>query len=81
MLYLNVVIFTLVRGFHAEVAEVQLDPVAIRHSDVPHFELVVRVWPGEVGGGKAAIQPSHLHTQGRVHEGEQDKYTAPAGQN
>ncbi len=53
--YLDVVIFTLVWGFHTEVAEVEFDPVAIRDSDVPHYVLVVRVWLGEVGGGEAAI--------------------------
>lgn len=36
-------------------AEVEFDPVAIWDSDVPHYELVVRVWLGEVRGGEAAI--------------------------
>lgn len=53
--YLDVIIFTLVRGFHAEVGEVEFDPVAVWDSDVPHYALVVGVWLGEVGGGEAAI--------------------------
>lgn len=54
-MYLDVIIFTLVWGFHAEVGEVEFDPVAIWDTDVPHYVLVVRVWLGEVGGGEAAI--------------------------
>lgn len=80
-MYLDVVIFTLVWGFHAEVAEVEFDPVAIWDTDVPHDVLVVRVWLGEVGGGEAAIQPCHFHTQRDMQEGEQDKCTIPTGQN
>lgn len=55
-LYLDVVVFTAVRGLQAEVAEVESDPVASRDADVPHHVLVVRVRQGEVGGGEAAVQ-------------------------
>ena len=51
-------------------AEVEFDPVAVRDTDVPHYELVVRVWLGEVGGGEAAIQPCHFHTQRDMQEGK-----------
>lgn len=80
-MYLDVVIFTLVGGFQAEVGEVEFDPVAVWNRNVPHCELVVGVWLGEVGGGEAAIQPCHFHTQRDMEEGKQDKYTAPTGQN
>lgn len=77
--YLDVVIFTLVRGFQAEVAEVEFDPVALWDADVPHDVLVVRVWLGEVGGGEAAIQPCHFDTQRDAEQGGQDKSMAPTG--
>lgn len=54
-MYLNVVIFTPVGGFQAEVGEVEFDPLALWDSDVPHYVLVIRVCLGEVGGGEAAI--------------------------
>lgn len=80
-MYLDVVIFTLVWGFHAEVGEVEFDPVALWDADVPHDVLVVRVRLGEAGGGEAAIQPCHVHTQWDMEEGEQDKCTTATGQN
>lgn len=61
-------------------AEVELDPVAIWDADVPHDKLVVRVRLGEVGGGEAAVQARHFHTQGEVGEGEQDKQATPTGE-
>lgn len=54
-MYLNIVIFTLVRGLQAEVSKVEFDPVAIGDGDVPHHVLVVRIRLGEIGGGEAAI--------------------------
>lgn len=79
-MYLDVIIFTVGWGLHAEVAEVEFDPVAIRDTDVPHCVLVVRVWLGEVGGGEAAIEPCHFHTQRDMQERKQDKHTAATGQ-
>lgn len=61
-MYLDIVIFTLVGRFHAEVGKVEFDPVALWDCDVPHYVLVVGVWLGEVRGGEGAIQPCHFHT-------------------
>lgn len=79
LVYLDVVIFTAVRGLQAEVAEVESDPVASRDADVPHDVLVVRVRQGEVGGGEAAVQARHVHAVREAEQQEQDKRTSAAG--
>lgn len=54
-IYLEVVIFTLVGVLHAEVGEVEFDPVTMWGSYVPHYVLVVRVWLRKFGRGEAPI--------------------------
>lgn len=54
-MYLYEVIFTLVGRLQAEMGEVEFDPVALWHCDVPDFVLVVRVRLWEARGGEAAV--------------------------
>lgn len=54
-MYLYEVIFTLVGRLQAEMGEVEFDPVALWHCDVPDYALVVRVWLGEARGGEATV--------------------------
>lgn len=60
-------------------AEVEPDPVASRHADVPHNVLVVSVGLGEVGGGEAAVQPRHVLAQRDAEQREKDKHTTATG--
>lgn len=54
-MYLYEVIFTLVGRLQAEMGEVEFDPVALWHCDVPDYALVVRVRLGEARGGEATV--------------------------
>lgn len=67
---LDIVVFTLVRGFQTEVGEVEPDAVSCWGADIPHSELVVGVRLREAWRTEASVQTGQLLAHTRTKQGE-----------